>query len=151
MSNWRNVAATVMAEGPAPFVPPPLENFGLPDDMAAALRRLEVLPPPRKLERADSWRGVVADAMTLARDRWATKAMALGWTAADLFGIGPWGDWDFQGLAVWLDGRRIVLLDDRCVIVAAKGGQARAAFERGGARHGVQPRVDPVMLWEFGR
>jgi len=151
MSNWRNVAATVMAEGPALFVPPPLENFGLPDDMAAALRRLEVLPPPRKLQHAENWRGVVADAMTLARDRWAAKAMALGWTAGDLFGIGRRGDWDFQGLAVWLDGRRIVLLDDRCVIVAAKGGQARAAFERGGARHGVQPRVDPVMLWEFGR
>jgi hypothetical protein len=151
MSNWRNVAATVMAEGPAPFVPPPLENFGLPDDMAAALRRLEVLPPPRKLERAENWRGVVADAMTLARDRWAAKAMALGWTAGDLFGIGPRDDWDFQGLAVWLEGRRIVMLDSQRVIVVGNPRDCRSSFERGGMRHGTHPTIEPVMLWEFGR
>lgn len=131
MSNWRNVAATVMAEGPAPFVPPPLENFGLPDDIAAALGRLEVLPPPRKLERAENWRDVVADAMTLARDRWAAKAMALGWTAGDLFGIGPRDDWDFQGLAVWLEGRRIVMLDDKRAIAADASGGSRSSFDRG--------------------
>jgi hypothetical protein len=151
MSNWRNVAATVMAEGPAPFVASSLENFGLPDHMAAALRRLEVLPPPRKLARSENWRGVVADAMTLARDRWAAKAMALGWTAGDLFGIGPRDDWDFQGLAVWLDGRRIVMLDDKQAIVAGDPGDYRSAFIRGGMRHGTHPTIEPVMLWEFGR
>ena len=88
---WRDVAASVMAEGatPAPATAPAVENFGLPDDMANAPRRLERLPPPWKLERGANWRGVVVAAMTIARDRWAAKAMALGWTAGELFGIGP--------------------------------------------------------------
>jgi len=151
MGNWRTVASKVMRDGgeAAPLVA--LENYGLPDDLAAALRRLVSMPPPRKLERPGNWRGVVADAMTLARDRWACKAMALGWTAADLFGVGSRGDWDFQGLAVWLDGRRIVMLDDRQVIVAASADRIRCAFVRGGMGHGAQPAVPPVMLWDFGR
>lgn len=149
---WRDVAASLMAEGaaPAPATAPAVENFGLPDDLANALRRLERLPPPRKLERAANWRGVVVDAMTLARDRWAAKAMALGWTAGDLFGIGPRDDWDFQGLAVWLDGRRIVMLDDKRAIAADASGGSRSSFDRGGMRHGTHPTIEPVMLWEFG-
>lgn len=148
---WRDVAAAVMAEGVNPAPMPSLEHFGLPDDLAAALRRLEGLPPPRKLEQAGNWSGVVGDAMTLARDRWAAKAMALGWTAADLFGVGPRTDWGFQGLAVWLYGRRIVMLDDSRVIVASKAGNYRSAFERGSPRHGTHPTIQPVMLWDFGR
>jgi hypothetical protein len=152
MSNWRNVAASVLADGDRQRVHElPTENFGLPNDLAAALRRLETLPPPRKLERTANWAGVVDDAMTLSRDRWAAKAMALGWTAGDLFGIGPRDDWDFQGLAVWLDGRRIVMLDDKRAIAADASGAGRSAFERGGPRHGTQPTIEPVLLWDFGR
>ena len=68
-----------------------------------------------------------------------------------MFGIGPRDDWDFQGLAVWLEGRRIVMLDSQRVIVAGKPGDYRSSFERGGPRHGTQPTITPVMLWEFGR
>lgn len=148
---WRDVAATVMAEGAKSSHVSQIENFGLPDDLAEALRRLETLPPPRKLERAANWQGVVADAMTIARDRWAAKAMALGWTAGDLFGIGPGNDWDFQGLAVWLDGRRIVMLDEKRAIAAGISGGARSSFERGGKRHGTHPMSEALMLWDFGR
>lgn len=151
MGSWRDVAAAVAQRQQPEANSVAVENFGLPDDLAAALRRLETLPPPRKVERAANWRGVVADAMTIARDRWAAKAMALGWTAGDLFGIGPRDDWDFQGLAVWLEGRRIVLLDDKQAIVAGDPGDYRSAFVRGGMRHGTHPTIVPVMLWEFGR
>jgi hypothetical protein len=151
MGSWRDVAAAVAQRQLPEANSVAVENFGLPDDLAAALRRLETLPPPRKVERAANWRGVVADAMTIARDRWAAKAMALGWTAGDLFGIGPRDDWDFQGLAVWLEGRRIVLLDDKQAIVAGDPGDHRSAFVRGGMRHGTHPTIVPVMLWEFGR
>lgn len=119
MGSWRDAAAALQGEV-APVAAPSLENFGLPDDLAAALRRLERMPAPRKLERPQNWGGVIADAMTLARDRWAAKAIALGWTAGDLFGVGVRDDWDFQGLAVWLDGRRIVMLDDKQAIVVGK-------------------------------
>ena len=66
------------------------------------------------------------DAMTIARDRWAAKAMALGWTAGELFGIGTRDDWDLQGLPVWLDGRRVVMLDDKRAIVADPSGGRRS-------------------------
>ncbi len=151
MGSWRDVAAAVGQRQQPEANLVAVENFGLPHDLAAALFRLETLPPPRKLEPAANWRGVIADAMTLARDRWAAKAMALGWTAGDLFGIGQRDDWDFQGLAVWLDGRRIIMLDAERAIVAGNPGDYRSAFVRCGMRHGTRPTIEPVMLWEFGR
>ncbi len=151
MGSWRDAAAAAMGEGVHFAAPPAVENFGLPDDLAAALRRLEVMPAPRKLQQPANWRGVVADAMVLARDRWAAKAMALGWTVGDLFGVGKRTDWDFQGLAVWLDGRRIIMLDEKQAIVVSNSGDFRAAFVRGGMRHGTHPTISPVLLWDFGR
>ena len=151
MGSWRDVAAAVsQRQQPAPESVA-VESFGLPDDVAAALHRLETMPPPRTMERTSNWRGVVADALTLARDRWAAKAMTLGWTAGDLFGIGPRDDWDFQGLAVWLEGRRIIMLNDQRAIVAGNPADCRSTFIRGGMRHGSHPTVSPVMLWDFGR
>lgn len=151
MGSWRDAAAAAMGEGVDFASPPTLEKFGLPDDLAAALRRLEMMPAPRKLQQSANWRGVVADAMVLARDRWAAKALALGWTPGDLFGIGSRDDWDFQGLAVWLDGRRIVMLDSKHAIIAGNPGDYRTAFLRGGMRRGIHPTIKPMMLWDFGR
>lgn len=146
MSSWRDVAATVMAQ---PAAPPPLaESFGLSAALAADLRRLEEMPAPRVVGRG-AWRPIVDDALRIARDGWAANAMALGWSASDLFGIGPRDDWEFSGLAVWLRGRPIVLLDEQCAIVA--DGHRRAAFTRGGMGHGTHPTVAPVLLWDFGR
>lgn len=148
MGSWRDVAAA--AQQQTPQRAPTIENFGLPDNLAAALRRLETLPPPRKIENAEVWRRVVADALRIARDRWAAKALAMGWTAGDIFGVGPRDDWDFQGLAAWLDGMRIVMLDDTQAISTNDAGKNRY-FIRGGMRHGTHPTVVPVMLWDFGR
>lgn len=150
MGSWRDVAAAVAQrrEQPAPL-PPVAETFDLPDPLAASLRALEYMPAPRKIEQADSWRLIVRDALGIARGGWAANAMALGWSAGDLFGIGPRDDWEYSGLAVWLCGRSIVLLDQQRAIVA--DGDRRAAFTRGGLGHGTHPTVAPVMLWEFGR
>jgi hypothetical protein len=126
-----------------------VEAFGLPAHLAADLRRLEGMSAPRKIERAENWRAVVADALRLARDGWASSAIALGWTAADLFGVGASDSWDYEGLAVWLRGRSILLLDERKAVV--EGPTGREAFIRGGMGHGTHPTVTPVMLWEFGR
>lgn len=151
MGNWRDVAAAMAERQHVPVVSATVDNFGLPDDLAAALRLLESLSPPQKLERAANWRGVMADALTIARDRWAAKALALGWTVGDLFGIGVHDDWDFQGLAAWLDGRRIIMLDEKQAIVVGDLGNRRSVFKRGGMRHGTHPAIVPVMLWNFGR
>jgi hypothetical protein len=151
MGSRREAAAAAMGEGADLALSHAAENFGLPDDLAAALRRLETMPAPRKLQQPANWRSVVADAMVLARDRWAAKAMALGWTVGDLFGVGAKTDWDFQGLAVWLGGRRIIMLDEKQAIVVGDSGDFRAAFVRGGMRHGTHPVAPSVMLWNFGR
>ena len=150
MGSWRDVAAAAVQrqQQPAPS-PPPAERFGLPESLAASVQALEYMPAPRKLQNPEHWRAIVRDALMIAREGWAAKAMALGWAAGDLFGIGPRDDWDFAGLAVWLRGRAIVLLDqDRAI---AGVGNQRSAFIRGGMGHGTHPTVTPVMLWEFGR
>ncbi|WP_288338494.1 hypothetical protein [uncultured Sphingomonas sp.] len=150
MGSWRDVAAAVVQRREQPAVMPPVaDTFGLPEHLAASLRTLEYMPAPRRGDLADRWRGIVRDALGLARGGWAANAMALNWSAGDLFGIGPRDDWEFSGLAVWLRGRSIVLLDQQRAIVA--DGDQRAAFTRGGMGHGKHPTVTPVMLWEFGR
>ena len=121
----------------------------LPTEIANGVLRLTAMRPPR-IERPDLWAGVVADARRLVDEGWAAMAIALGWSAADLFGVGPKGDWDFQGLAVWLNGDSVVMLDEaRSVAVDASGNHRY--FTRGGMRHGTHPTINPVMLWQFGR
>ena len=149
MGSWRDIAAAAQRQERRPE--PTVDNFGLPDRLADAVRRLETLPPPRKLEKAANWHAVVADAMAIARDRWAATGLALGWSESDLFGIGARDDWDFQGLALWLDGRRLIMLDETKAIAADVSGDRHATFVRGGMRHGSHPTVIPVMLWDFGR
>jgi len=148
MGSWRDLAAAV-AQRQEPARPVGDDCLGLPDVLAASIRRLETMPPPRGLVDDANWQDVVADAMTIARDGWAAKALALGWQTADLFGIGPRDDWEFAGLAVWLRGRSIVLLNEQRAIVA--DGDQHSAFERGSMGRGTRPTVTPVMLWEFGR
>ncbi|WP_010162585.1 hypothetical protein [Sphingomonas sp. PAMC 26617] len=154
MAGWREVAAKALAAqageagtdtSPAPVI----DRYGLDADLYRNLSRLSSLPPPAKIEKADNWREVVQDAQRLARDGWAASALALGWTVGDLFGVGARDSWDFEGLAVWLAGRSVTLLDERLCV--AGDGINRGVFVRNGPQHGVQPSVVPVMLWEFGR
>lgn len=146
--SWREMAAQTLPDATEPAAP---ADYGLDAELVANLRRLRLMLPPAKIERAENWRAVVADALTIAREGWAATALALGWTASDLFGVGPVDSWDFEGLAVWLRGRRIVLLDDRRAVVEGDGGDYRSTFIRGGMQHGTHPTIEPVMLWEFGR
>lgn len=148
MGNWREVAAAV-AHRPEPSSEPVADTFGLPDDLAADLRRLEAMAAPGKLDEAANWRRVVDDALNLARDGWAASALSLGWTLHDIYGVGPVNSYQFEGLAVWLAGRRIVMIDSRIAIAARADG--RDVFIRGGSGHGINPTVKPVFLWQFGR
>jgi hypothetical protein len=145
MPSWREMAARVMAES----VPAP-EHLDSPDnaEMAAGLVQLEARRLPRGCNE-DEWGRIVMDAKRLAKEGWAERALALGWSMTDLFGIGPNDDWEFSGLAVWLQGRALVLLDADSAI--SKDGTARFCFKRGGLGNGKQPSVDPVLLWHFRR
>ncbi|WP_426262992.1 hypothetical protein [Sphingomonas sp. PWP1-2] len=147
MGNWREVAARALAEqGEAA---PAVDRYGLEADLHRNLSRLANLSPPAKLSADSNWREVVQDALRIAREGWAATALSLGWTVADLYGVGERDSWDFEGLAAWLRGRRIVALDERICLA----GEVRPwdIFERGGPCRGRMPVVVPVMLWDFGR
>lgn len=134
----------VSASPGAPNVPIVTNVTGLPADMRAGLLRLVNAPAPR-LGHPELWPGVVADAVRLASEGWATQALSLGWSALDLFGAvtNPAGDPHCDGLAVKLDGRRVLAICATFATVAhADGG--RSYLYRGdteGAR----------LLWALGR
>lgn len=141
MPSWREMAAAVLEQPAAP--PPAPDSFGLDAGLAADLRRLDTMPAPRVAGRA-AWRPIVDDALRIARDGWASSALALGWSEVELFGIGPHDDLEFAGLAVWLRGRTIVVVDEARAIVA--DGDRRAAYNRRNMGN-----LKLVMLWQFGR
>ncbi|MDB5583378.1 MAG: hypothetical protein JWR80_8554 [Bradyrhizobium sp.] len=151
VNSWRDMAADIMAaKRPSPDAPAPAEpeRFALPDDLREGVSRLAVMRPPR-ITRPEIWGEVVADALRLVQEGWASHALSLGWSGGDLFGIGPKDDWEFEGLAVWLRSRKLVMIDAATAVVM--DGAKHAYFERGGPGHGRMPTIAPVMLWNFGR
>jgi hypothetical protein len=60
---------------------------GLPRQIAEALARLDTMPLPDGCAIAQ-WQEVIDRAARLA-DEWSARALALGWTARDLFGFDP--------------------------------------------------------------
>lgn len=114
------------------------------DAIAAGVMRIQAMPPPRNADRR-AWQGAVGDSVALVNDGWAAAALGLGWSPLDLFGgqVAKSGDPHADGLAVWLQGRRVVALTaDHAVAIDANGG--RHFFNR--------PRSPgAVMLWSLGR
>jgi hypothetical protein len=101
------------------------------------------MPCPPKA-RKDRWNGVVRDALGLS-EKWAVQALGLGWSPLDVFGtvLDPAGDREADGLAVRLQGRRVLALCASFAIVD-DGNGGRTYLYRGnneGAR----------LLWELGR
>lgn len=118
----------------------------LPADLVDGLAELRSCPAPR-ITRPEVWPVVVADALRLADDGWASQALGLGWGPVDIWGCSPdvGGNPDHDGLAVWLAGRRVLLLDERTCIVEA-GPVARSVFTRR-----QPPPAGAVFLWELGK
>lgn len=116
---------------------------GLPPDIVAGLGLLQSMPAPR-ITRPEVWAGIVADAVRLGRDGWAAQALGLGWDPLQLWGCSPVpsGNADHDGLTVWLEGRRVLLLDDAsCIVEAAP--MSHAVFNR-------RPADGAVYLWDLG-
>jgi hypothetical protein len=93
----------------------------------------------------DAWAETVNNAIRIAEQGWAEKALALGWSALDLFGgvADAEGDPYCDGLAVWLRGPRILALTAEGAI-AEDGPRSRSYF---------LPCRPPgaKLLWELGR
>lgn len=111
---------------------------GIPDEIAAGLKLLASRPAPR-IRQADAWRTAVADSLRLARDGWAHTGLTLGWQPLDLWGCTT--DGHFEGLAAWLSGRRLVLIDEGSAIAA--DGPLRFIFTRRPAPAGA------MLLWSL--
>lgn len=99
---------------------------------------------PPHLSVPAAWGRVVADAERLAVNGRAGQALALGWSLFDVWGSSPdvGGNPDHDGLAVWIEGRRVLLLDERTCIVATTATQ-RSLFNR-------RDVAGAVLLWELG-
>lgn len=98
--------------------------------------------PPRDVTQPTAWPLILSDAIRLIDGGWTAQALALGWTIHDLFSAARGRDYG-NGLAIWLNGRPLALIDESGAM--AKTGNGYAYFHR---RHDVQDRV---LLWEIGR
>lgn len=118
----------------------------LPLELVEGLSLLARMRPPR-LRDQGAWAEVVRDAETIAADGWAEQALALGWQPLEIFGCGKRGSGDFESLAIWVAGRRVVLLDDASAI--ATDGPHHAVFNRRrNANTDFSSRA--VFLWDLG-
>lgn len=124
------------------FVPNVSSVTALPSVISTGLATLRSMAAP-SLQRPEQWPRVVSDALVLARDGWAAKALALGWSPLNLFGAVPdaAGEPYSDGLAVWLIGRQLVAITATC-----------ATVEDGNGRHFYNRReqVGAKLLWELG-
>jgi hypothetical protein len=78
---------------------------GLPRDIAEGLARCERMAPPKGFT-SDLWSAAINSAARFA-DEWGRKALELGWTLEDLFGLNPANPgarYDGKGLAFVLEG-----------------------------------------------
>ena len=106
-------------------------SLSLPLPIARGLAALPTMACPRDLN-STRWPIAVADAAKLGGDGWAAKAIALGWTDLDLFGVvaARDGDPDADGLAVKLAGRRLLAMCGTFATVDPGGG-GRLYMHRG--------------------
>lgn len=150
MGKWLDLAARLEADSgdnrdnsPTFGANVPNVPASLPLSVVQGLNRLRRMAAPR-VRNPDRWPLVTSDALSLARDGWGAKALALGWTDLDLFGAvpDPHGDPAGDGLVVWLAGRKLLAL---CAsfAVADDGGGGRSYFNR---REGE----GAVVMWSLG-
>lgn len=128
----------------SPIVPNvPNVPGSLPSAVKLGLPRLRGMAAPR-IARPEVWPQVVADAARLANDGWAAQALALGWDPLHLWGCSPdpGGNVDHEGLAVWLRGRPVLLLDAHSCLVAT-GPRNHSIFN-------ARPMPGAMLLWELG-
>ena len=133
-----------MADG-AESTPPSFDCTGAPDEWIDGVLQLHTMRRPQGVT-AVRWRHVQFDA-TRFLDRWATQAMALGWTANDVFGVNrdsPFERLDAAGLVRLLDSREIAVLTTSEAVIAGKNG-AIQTYRR------QTPTAAQVLLWELGQ
>jgi TubC N-terminal docking domain len=133
-------ANEVMLEGQ------PGQDFaGLPREIADGVRAIlsadgaRGIPPQR-------WPRLQSDAARLIEGGWSEQALALGWTAADLFGCdrrAPWHRLDWAGLLLLISGHEIVELTAHHAALRTTTGSVLRYWRR------PSPRPPLALLWEL--
>jgi hypothetical protein len=139
------LAAAEPANHASPEGPAVCNVAGLPREIADGVRAMlsaggaRGIPPQR-------WPRVQRDAARMIEGGWLERALALGWTAADLFGCdrrAPWHRLDRAGLVLLTGGHEILeLTADLAALKTSTGSVLR--FRR---RPPARPPV--ALLWEL--
>lgn len=133
-------------KGSPPAALPAIEAVqDLPVEVVAGLHELRDRRPP-PITRPEVWQEIVDDAVTLAIDGSAGRALDQGWDVLDLFGVGARDSDAFEGLAVWLARRGVVEITVWTARTTCGATFYREAFGRPNS-----PRLPAVPLWQFGR
>jgi len=112
-------------------------------EFLAGIEYLKTGPRP-PIDPRDDWAAIITQAEYLAVSGWAGRAIALGWSPLEVFGVSPRiGAYpEKYGLTIWLGKRRVACLDARSVVATING--ERHMFTRFDA-------TGNVLLWELGR
>jgi hypothetical protein len=143
------IVALLSAAEPANDVVPerqPVQDVaGLPLEIADGVHAIlsadgaQGIPPHR-------WPRVQRDVVQLLESGWLEPALALGWTAADLFGCdrrAPWHRLDRAGLVLLTGGHEIVELTEEVAALRTSTGSVLRFRRRPPARPPV------ALLWEI--
>jgi hypothetical protein len=139
------VALLAAAEPAADDAPAPVANDqDLPAEMLDGVRAIlgadgvHGIPPSR-------WPQIQRDTRQLVEGGWTRRALALGWTTADLFGCdqrAPWYRLDRSGLVLVIGGHEIVGLNSDVATLRARTGSELRYRRR-------PPAKPPVaLLWQ---
>ena len=118
---------------------------GLPREISEGVHailsaeRAQGIPPQR-------WPRVQGDAARLVEGGWLERALALGWTAADLFGCdqrAPWHRLDRAGLVLLTGGHEVIELTEEVAALRTSTGSVLRFRRRPPARPPV------ALLWEL--
>jgi len=106
-----------------------IAEHAFPQFVLDGLVRLRMMEPPR-ITKPEVWPRIVASALQIATDGWASQALALGWDGRSLWGVEPSADPDPRdySLAVLLAGRSIRAVDEHRFYM--RDGDVRSFFER---------------------
>ncbi|MBV9995537.1 MAG: hypothetical protein JO127_10015 [Caulobacteraceae bacterium] len=94
------------------------EGAKVPQEWAIGFAELARRPVPRGVD-ADAWLAMM-NAAGRFLDQWGGKAAALGWTAAELFGLHPEAPirrMDHRGRAFFLVGAEVLAIDADAITV----------------------------------
>lgn len=138
------LSATEPANPALPKAPDPESAADLPPEIVDGVRAIlsadgaRGIPPQR-------WPRVQRDVVRLIEAGWLERALALGWSAADLFGCdqrAPWHRLDRSGLVLLLGGHEIVGLSSDVATIKTRTGSV--------LRHRRRPPAKPpvALLWE---